>query len=75
MSLKAFHIVFIALSSTLAMGFSAWCLILSRTETDKGYLALGVASLVVGGLLIGYGIWFFRKLRKLESEVEREPTL
>ena len=69
MSLKAFHIVFIALSLALALGFGAWCLKTNRTEADKGYLALGVTSFAVGGLLIVYGSWFLRKLRKWDRDV------
>ncbi len=57
MSLKSFHIVFIALSTALALGFGAWCL------SVDGYLAMGVTSFATGGLLIIYGGWFLRKLR------------
>ena len=60
MSLKAFHIVFITLSTALAVGFGVWCLMVD------GYLAMGVTSFATGGLLILYGGWFLRKLRTWE---------
>ena len=58
MSLKSFHIVFIALACALTLGFGAWCL------ASDLYPALGVTSFATGGLLIVYGGWFLRKLRK-----------
>ena len=68
MSLKAFHIVFIALSTALALGFGAWCL---KVNHDTGYLALGVTSFAMGGVLIVYGGWFLKKLRKWDQDVAR----
>lgn len=68
MSLKAFHIVFITLSSGLALGFGVWCLSSDPAHEGvgslaRGSLAMGLASFGTAGLLIVYGAWFLRKLR------------
>ena len=63
MSLKAFHIVFIALCVVLAFGFGAWEL---KGYLVSGYvegLIVGVLSLAVGVALILYGIRFLKKLK------------
>jgi hypothetical protein len=65
MSLKAFHIFFIAVSILTAFGFGVW-LIHGYTESENvGQLIGGIGSIVVGAGLIVYGIWFVRKLRKV----------
>jgi len=63
MSLKAFHILFITLSTLLAFGFGAWCLDSHGTQSNSAPLGLGVGSIGLGLGLIGYGIWFLRKLK------------
>lgn len=65
MSLKAFHIVFIAASLVLAFAFGAWGLHDWSVSGDGTNLGLGIGSLVAGVLLIGYSIWFLRKNRKV----------
>ena len=63
MSLKAFHIFFIVLSTALAVGFGVWA---TRDFAQSGsgvHLALGVASFIVSVLLACYGVWFLRKLK------------
>ena len=63
MSLKAFHIVFIILSTALAVGFGVWA---TRDFAQSGngvHLALGVASFIASVLLACYGVWFLRKLK------------
>ena len=63
MSLKAFHIVFIILSTALAVGFGVWA---TRDFAQTGswvHLSLGVASLMGSVLLAWYGVWFLRKLK------------
>ena len=63
MSLKAFHIVFIALSSLMAFGFAVW-LIKGFTVSDNPLqLIAGMASVLVAAGLIVYGIRFIRKLK------------
>jgi len=54
MSLKAFHIVFIIFSTLLALGTAAWCV-----------LAGAIASFAAAIALIIYGVWFYRKMKRL----------
>lgn len=63
MSLKAFHIVFIAASILLAFGFAAWAFVNNGEEGGSGLRAYGFGSAAVGVVLIGYGVYVLRKLR------------
>ncbi len=63
MSLKAFHIFFIAVSTLLCVGFGIWA---TRDFNQSGnglHLALGVGAFLMSGLLVWYGSWFLRKLK------------
>ena len=61
MSLKAFHIFFIILSSALAFGGGLWAL-------RQGEPAFWVAAcFAVSGGLGFYLVWFIRKSAKLKS--------
>ena len=65
MSLKAFHIFFIVVSTWLSIGFGAWAI---RDFTQSGSLlnlGMGVASFLASVLLVWYGIWFLRKLKNV----------
>jgi hypothetical protein len=63
MSLKAFHIVFIVASIILALGFGALELNTWSETRATGDLILGAGALVTGIALVGYGVYFLRKLR------------
>jgi hypothetical protein len=63
MSLKAFHVAFITLSSTLAFGFAAWEWTRYGASGSILDLAIGVLSTVAGLSLIAYGVRFLRKFR------------
>ena len=58
MSLKAFHILFIALATLLAAGCAWWAFANSIT-------AFGGASAVTAVALFIYGIYFVKKSRKI----------
>ena len=58
MSLKWFHIVFIALSMLISLGFGVWGLF-------NQYVVLGVTSLVASAGLVVYGNYFLGKARTL----------
>lgn len=58
MSLKAFHLIFVTLLTTLSFGFSAWAFFSSKVF----FGALGIAA---GILVIIYGIYFLKKLKKI----------
>ncbi len=64
MSLKAFHLVFIAAAIGLAFGFGGWCL--------KGYLSEHHTSdlvYAIGSGLVGVGLVFYARavLKKLKN--------
>ena len=65
MSLKGFHIVFIIFSTLLALGIGAWCVWVDLVEGAPIYLAGAVCSFVVGVALVIYGVWFYRKMKRL----------
>jgi len=67
-SLKAFHIVFVTLSSLLAFVFAGWNLRAHGAGGDTTHLVLGAGSGLFGALLIVYGFWFWRKIRTLEEQ-------
>lgn len=58
MSLKGFHIVFIAVSVLLCFGVGAWC-----AHQNNFLAAVGAVASGVG--LIGYGVYFLKKLKKV----------
>ena len=65
MSLKGFHIVFIIFSTLLAVGIGAWCIWVDLVEGAPIYLAGAICSFVVAVALVGYGVWFYRKMKRL----------
>ena len=58
MSLKAFHLIFVTLLTTLSFGFAAWAFF-----TEK--ILFGLAGVAAGILVIVYGIYFLKKLKKI----------
>jgi hypothetical protein len=65
MSLRGFHIVFIFFSTLLALGCGAWCIWVDLVEGAPIYLAGAVASFLSAIALIIYGVWFYRKMKRL----------
>ena len=65
MSLKAFHIVFIVVSTLLALGTGIWCLWVNLVAGAPTYVAGAVASFAVAIVLMVYGVWFYRKMKRL----------
>ncbi|HTX21023.1 MAG TPA: hypothetical protein VMD27_04045 [Candidatus Aquilonibacter sp.] len=58
MSLKAFHLIFVTLLTTLSFGFTAWAF-------AAGHLWFGALGTATGILVIVYGIYFLKKLKKI----------
>ena len=65
MSLKFFHILFIALSTLLSLGVGLWAIDAWRSDGDPTWLMLTVLAFVGGGGLVVYGNRFLQKVRKL----------
>jgi hypothetical protein len=65
MSLKAFHVVFIAASILLAFGFAAWGFLQYADTRRTTELIYGIGSTVIGVVLIWYGKYVLRKLRHI----------
>jgi len=66
MSLKTFHIVFITLSSALALGCGVWLLISGfSADGSKKDILFGISSLLGGVGLIFYGRYFLKKLKNI----------
>ena len=65
MSLKAFHFVFIFFSTVLALGLGSWCIWVDLVEGAPIYLAGAIASFASAVGLLIYGIWFYRKMKRL----------
>ena len=68
MSLKAFHIVFIVLSVSLAVWFGRWATSPAIGGEDVSVIrAFGYGSYLCAAGLLVYGISFFKKLTKLKA--------
>jgi hypothetical protein len=65
MSLKAFHIVFIALSILLTLFCGVWLLREYASSRHLSYLVAGILFLLGGGGLICYGKSVLRKLKHI----------
>ncbi len=65
MSLKGFHLIFITVSSLLAMGVGAWCVWVYLTFAASSYLTGAVASFAITLGLVVYGAWFYKKMKRL----------
>jgi hypothetical protein len=58
MSLKAVHLVFVTVLTALAFGCAGWAF-------SAGKVAYGAGGIVAGVLVIIYGIYFLKKLKKV----------
>lgn len=65
MSLKAFHVIFIAASILLAFGFGIWALNAHASEDSTANLVMGIVSLLSGVALIEYGRRVLKKLKHI----------
>lgn len=68
MSLKAFHILFIMVSTLLAVAFGLWSIFSPDAMNQQGHLLMGIASLMMGSCLLFYGGKFLRLIKKLDSK-------
>jgi hypothetical protein len=58
MSLKAFHLIFVTLLTSLSFGCATWAFVAGSTFW-------GVTGIVAGILVIVYGIYFLKKLKRI----------
>ncbi|MEY2492641.1 MAG: hypothetical protein QOH24_1592 [Verrucomicrobiota bacterium] len=65
MSLKGFHIVFIIFSTLLALGIGMWCVWVDLTVGEPVYRTGAIVSFVVAVAFVVYGVWFYRKMKRL----------
>lgn len=65
MSLKGFHILFITVSTMLALGVGAWCLWVNSVEGMPVFRTGAICSFVAAIGLMIYGVWFYRKMKRL----------
>lgn len=61
MSLKGFHILFIALAFLCSGGFWAWCVWDAESAQRLGAVAVGNLSGSLSLALLAYGLWFVVK--------------
>lgn len=66
MSLRAFHLVFIAVSVALCAFVAAWGLREWQGHHSGGALAMAVIFFASGVALIGYGVHAVRRFREME---------
>ena len=65
MSLKAFHLLFIALSVILSAFCAAWAVGQYRATSDAVFLASAIGAIATAVALAYYGAMFQRKTRNL----------
>lgn len=65
MSLKAFHIIFVLLSTLLSVGFALWAVLQYLHVHSLGFLAVAAGSIAFAVMLVCYGFWFLRKLKNV----------
>jgi len=65
MSLKGFHIVFIAFSTLLALVCGVYCIRVNLAAGAPVYLAGAIVSFAAAIGLTVYGAWFYKKMKRL----------
>lgn len=65
MSLRIFHLFFITLSTLLAFGCAVLLYENYRAEHIGSELLFAIIAAVIGVGMIIYGVWFFKKSKKL----------
>ena len=65
MSLKAFHVVFIFVSTALTVGFGFWSIRDYLHSGNPASLAMAIGAFVGFVVLVWYARWFLRKLKHL----------
>ena len=58
MSLKAFHLIFVTMLTTLSLGFTGWAF-------ASGKIVFGLLGIITAVLVVIYGVYFLKKLKKI----------
>jgi len=66
-SLKAFHVFFIVVSTLCALMLGAWGVAEHSRTGAGGTLLLAVGGFAAAAVLVVYGLWFLRKLRGVST--------
>ena len=64
MSLKAVHLIFVTVLSSLCFGTAVWKLRLFRESGGASDLIWGIGALLTGLAVLVYGKYFLKKLKK-----------
>lgn len=67
LSIKAVHVLFITMSITLCVVFGVWSVHQFKIDGGARFLCSAVGSFAAGVGLIGYLVWFVRKIIRLEA--------
>ena len=65
MSLRGFHLVFISLATLLSVFVAVWAFGFAPADAGSGATILGVIGALGAVALSVYGVYFYRKARKL----------
>lgn len=68
MSLKYVHMIFVTAVTLLALGFAAWCFLSPESPKTTAYYAAGVGGILVAVGALFYGVWVWKKLKRLPIE-------
>ena len=67
MSLRVFHLFFIAVSIVCAFGFAVWCVKENLDRGGEGLILMAVLSFIAGIGLIVYGLKVRKKLNNVRE--------
>ncbi len=62
MSIKGFHLIFIAIAALFCAGFGVWALFLDEKESAPLF---GIFTLIASVVLVVYGFYFRRKSKDI----------
>jgi hypothetical protein len=65
MSIKGFHLIFIAIAALFCAGFGIWALFFDEQSSGLGIKIFGGITLAVSVVLIVYGFYFRRKSKDI----------
>jgi len=70
MSLKTFHLIFVAVTTLLCIFVAVWGLVLAPLSVAEFAKKLAIASIIGAVIMPIYGISFYGKVKKLSAEID-----